>query len=241
MKKRYEKIVSRTSMVRISSAFNLSVLSGSGIKLVLDGDINSNECIQEIYTIEKIILAVSSTHCILTWNMTMNRMQTWRYLDWIITAPLLLRSFHLLAVEKGYTGSFRKAMSWNILLVWCVYQAEYTSAESMNERKYGKQQYTKDNMIKATTFTKRTLGLLAGVALIQIFSEVKKWNNHLIENKINTGRLPYYFYAGWSAYGINFFNPSPEMRQICYNALDIIMKGAFITELNHVIGSQFSE
>lgn len=223
MSKKYVRKNGRGAIgpAKITSALSLAGLSGTGLKLVIEGRTNDSDNLEMIRKIEMIILAVASGQYVVSWSMSYNRLQRWRYVDWIITTPLLLRTFHLLAVEKGFDKPFLPAFSWNMLMIWAGYLSEFPNTK------------------RPQTISRHSLYILSTVAMIFIFREVKEWDDYLKSKGVDTGRLPYFFYLGWTAYGLNFLNPDEELRQTTFNILDFVNKGLYSFEIQKVIRENF--
>jgi bacteriorhodopsin len=216
---------------KITSYGSLGFLAGTGIYKLAKNERYDSETLEAIRKNELAILAIASGQYIISMRMPVHRLQKWRYMDWIITTPLLLRSFHLLAVEKGFTESFVPALSANIAMIVFGYLAEFPNVIDRKREKRGIAARTKQQIENY----RRTLYVLSIVTLLVIFYFVRRWDNFLKSKGVDTGRLTYFFYYGWSLYGLNFLNPDQELKQTTFNILDSINKGLFTLELDKVI------
>lgn len=173
-----------------------------------------NDKLQEIKKMEMWILGIASGQYLITWRLPNKRLQRWRYLDWIVTTPLLLKTFHTLAEAKGFTGSFGIPVIANILMVVSGYISEF--------------------LVK--TEKEKQLWYLIGLsALAIVLFYVFKWNQYLINEGVDTRFLANFFYIGWILYGANFLVKSESNKQINYNILDFINKGVYSLHLDSVI------
>lgn len=146
--------------------------------------------------------------------MDHRRTQKWRYVDWILTTPLLLGTFYLLAKEKGYQESFIPVFIANILMIIFGYLAEYPELTGINKWVwYG----------------------LSTLMLVYILVTVYQWDTFLLNQGVDTKNLSYFFYFGWSLYGLNFLSPDEELRQVNFNILDFINKVLYSYALTEVI------
>ena len=75
--------------------------------------------------------------------------------------------------------------------------------------------------------------------MIGVFVEVTKWHNYLESEGYDTKTLLYFFYIGWSLYGLNFMNPSESFKQHSYDILDLFNKGIYSLVLQKTIKEQF--
>ena len=170
--------------------------------------------VNQINTLEKYILAIATTQYIITFNMPNERLQRWRYLDWILTTPLLLKTFHSLAESQGYTESFIPAFLANLVMILSGYFAEFLSD---------------------TPEMKNFWYIVGLIALVVVLYYVNRWDTFLTEQGVDTETLPVFFYLGWSLYGLNFQNPNEELRQTGFNILDLFNKGIYSLQLDRVI------
>jgi bacteriorhodopsin len=169
---------------------------------------------KNIQKLEVGILTIASIQYLITINMDHYRTQKWRYVDWILTTPLLLGTFYLLAKEKGYEESFLPVFIANILMIIFGYLAEYP---------------------ELTGIDKWIWYILSTLMLVYILWTVNQWDTFLSDQGVNTKNLAYFFYFGWTLYGINFLTPDEELRQVNFNILDFINKVLYSYALTDVI------
>lgn len=211
------------SLSKPSSYLTFGFLGGSLIYKLLNRKQRESDKLQQIENLELAILAVASVQYGVTLRMNdVRRVQKWRYFDWLITTPMLLRTLHLLAEEKGYTGSFAPALGADIIMITAGYVAEYDV-------------WTTDE-----AYSKRNRQVAFGVSLVAfgvILFYVKEWIDYLKEQGVDVENLEYFFYIGWSGYGLNFLNPNSELRQTAFNILDLFNKGIYAIQLTNVVDS----
>ena len=215
------------SIAKPSSYLTTGVLGGSFLwKLVNGNPHQAGSRLKTIHDLEVAILGIASGQYLITLPMADNvpRLQRWRYADWLVTTPLLLRTFHLLAQEKGFEGSFSLAFGANVVMVLAGYFAEYPE--------------TAPNLGLGQN-TKLFWYVLGFAALSIVLLEVARWNQYLLENNVDTGNIPTFFYLGWTIYGLNFATPVTDLRQTGFNILDLFNKGVYTFELDRVISENF--
>ena len=212
------------SLSKITSYGTFSFLAGVGIVKLVRGREFQSENLENIRRLELAILATASGQYLVGFSISRERLQSWMYLDWLITTPMLLRTLHLLAVEKGFEGSFAPALSANLAMISLGYAAQFP--ERFNKSK-------DDQQFKWLMYSLSTASMLI------IFYYVNKWNKFLISEGVDTGRLPGFFYYGWSVYAINFLNPDKELKQTTFNIMDAINKGFYSLELDRVLRKNF--
>lgn len=211
------------SMSKYSGIGSLGFLAATGLYKLLKHEVGKTNTLETIRRIEIAILTIASGQYVIALNMPVKRLQRWRYADWLITTPLLLRTFHLLAVEKGFTGPFAPALTANIAMISIGYLAEFPeTVNRANDQNF-----------------KRVMYAMSTASMLIIFYYVKQWDDYLKAHGVDTGRLPWYFYIGWSVYAINFLNPNEELRQTIFNIMDSINKGVYAIELDRVIRDNF--
>jgi bacteriorhodopsin len=170
--------------------------------------------IKEIRKLEKSIFAVATGIYFLNNNQTdFKDIQKLRYLDWIITTPMLLRTLHLLAEEKGFSGSFVPALGFNIAMIIFGYLYEIEASAS-----------------------RRKLYLILGfVGLVGVLKYNRDWGNYLKAQGSNVDDLLKFFYIGWTFYGVNALTPNEELRQTGFNIADLFNKAIYSLVLEDVI------
>lgn len=215
------------SLSKFTAGSSLAFLAGVGIVKIARGRQNSEDNLETIRRLEIAILAVASGQYVISFNMKPSRIQSWRYLDWLITTPLLLRTFFLLAREKGFTGSFAPALTANIAMITLGYASEFP-------KRFNKNKSISDANFKAITYG------ISTASMIIIFYYVNKWNKFLIDAGCQGSQtLANYFYFGWSSYGLIFLAEEGEIRQSTFNVLDAINKGFFSLSVDKFIRENY--
>jgi len=173
-----------------------------------------SERIKNIRKLETVIFAVATGQYVLNLRIKdFEKAQRLRYLDWVITTPMLLRTLHLLAEEKGFKGSFLPALGFNLLMIIGGYLAEFTPS-------------------------KRNRGIyftLGFVAFAGVLKYVHEWGTYLKSQGVQVDNLLKFFYIGWTAYGVNFLTPNEDVRQSVFNISDLFNKGIYSLVLEDVI------
>lgn len=216
--------MSMSHFSKVSSTVTLGFLGGSFLRKLVDGNKFESEKLRQIRNLELGILGIASGQYAITLPMQSNkRIQRWRYADWIVTTPMLLKTFHLLAQEKGYQGGFELAFGANIVMIIAGYFAEFHP-------------FNRDS--KNGSIFWYVLGF---VALIFVLIEVAKWDKHLKDNNVDTRNLPTFFYLGWVLYGLTSLNHyvTQDIRQTAFAVLDLFNKGIYSLELESVIKNYF--
>ena len=198
-----------------TSTLTTGVLGGLFVSKIKNGNPYTSDKLREIHTLETTLLGVATGQYAVTLPMgDKQRVQRWRYLDWIITTPLLLKTLHSLAEEKGFDESFMPAFIANLVMVISGYYAEFLAKNDT---------------------TRRFWYLLGVIALVVVLIYVTRWNSYLQDQNVDTQQLPTFFYIGWVLYGINFLTPNEELRQTAFNVLDLFNKGVYSNHLDNVI------
>lgn len=193
-------------------------LGGLGSLLVqrlVQGAQGSSDRLETIHQLEVAILAIATTQYGITIPMDEHRVQRWRYLDWLLTTPLLLRTFHLLAEEKGWEEEANIAILFNILMIIAGYMAEFTDQNTEMWYWFG--------------------FVCLGVVLVYVY----RWNDYLQTQGVDTKELPVYFFLGWSMYGVGAGIGNNQTRQTLFNVLDLVNKGLYSISLHSVIQESF--
>lgn len=202
------------------------------INITKHQDENESENIKKIRRYEKIILGVATGQYIVSYRSNYDILQNWRYLDWAITTPLLLKTFHLLAVEKGYDKSAKNAIIYDLIMIASGYLAEN---KLDNLTLFNRKSSTK----KCNSINKIAWYSIGVAAYIGVLIEITKWYKFLKEKNVNVDNLLYFFYIGWTLYALNFLNPEKELKQMSFDVLDFFNKGVYSIVLNSVIEKEF--
>ena len=189
------------------------------------GNVKKSENLDKIALLEQGILSIAILQYAIGLGLPYDKLMRWRYLDWLLTTPLLISTFYLLAKEKGYDGLLWPAIFFDVVMIVGGYFAEYpeTSPISLETRE------------QTSTFW----FVLSSIALIFIFYYIYTWNDFLKNEGVDTGVLPYFFYIGWTVYGLNWLNPNPDLRQDIFSYSDLFNKGIYSLVLNKVIEDNF--
>ena len=170
--------------------------------------------VKEIKNLEKSIFAVATALYIFSiGNSDFRTIQKLRYLDWVITTPMLLKSLHLLAEERGFKGSFVLPLISNIFMIIFGYLHEFGNPESG---------------LSINLF----LGFLS---FSGVLTHVKDWGTFIKSSGIDVDNLLNFFYVGWTAYGLNSLTPNEEIRQTIFNLLDIFNKFLYSIVIRDII------
>lgn len=183
----------------------------------------SSDNVQTIQFLEANILFIAFlSYVVIYFIKDEKRSQKWRYLDWIITTPLLLGTFYLLAVEKGYEQSIIPAIIANVLMILFGYWAEYPETSPL----YGEYH---DSEIKNLFY------ILSFLSLIIVLYYVYEWDRYLQNNGVDTKLLPYFFYIGWTLYGVIFLLEDGYLRQSAFDLLDLFNKPIYTLYLTNIM------
>lgn len=209
--------MSMSALVVSTSYITTGALGASLVKTLISKKKESRR-IEEIRKLEIGIFAVATGQYVLSLNIKdFRQLQRLRYLDWIITTPMLLRTLYLLAEEKGFAGSFLPALGFNILMIVSGYIADF----SISKRN-------------------RTIFLLLGfVAFAGVLKYVYEWGTYLKSQGSEVDDLLKFFYFGWTVYGLNFMTPNENLRQTIFNISDLFNKAVYALVLEDVIAKKF--
>ena len=114
-------------MEKVSSLAATGFLGVVGVRSFKNpGDVSDK--VRQIKNLERVILSIATGQYLITATMKdRKRIQRWRYFDWLITTPLLLKTFHSLAEEKGYEESFIPVLIFDIIMIHAGYYAEFVA------------------------------------------------------------------------------------------------------------------
>jgi bacteriorhodopsin len=138
--------------------------------------------------------------------------QQLRYVDWLITTPLLLYSFWKLAQIEGYTGDFVWLLFADLAMMIFGIIAEF---------------FISNTKLRLFFYILGCLGYV--YIFIEVLQIMKFFNNKTMNNKANLG---YFFLIGWLIYPIGFFLPF-ESKFTLYSFGDFINKGLYSIALNN--------
>lgn len=132
--------------------------------------------------------------------------QQLRYVDWLITTPLLLYSYWKLAQIEGWNGDFVWLLFADLVMMIFGIAAEFF------------------NFSFKTKMILYTIGCLG---YVYIFIEVLRIMNYFRENNMSDkANIGYFFLIGWWIYPVGFFLPF-ESKFILYSFGDFINKGLY--------------
>ena len=194
----------------LTTTFLLSVLSTKILTKPSQG-------YESINNSEIAILLIASIQYLITSGMKdIKKIQRLRYLDWILTTPLLLFTYWELARFEGWNGSYYNLLIPNILMIVFGYLAEFPE-------------------VICNRLSRNILYIISTIFLIIVLYEIFRITSFLKENNYNTQNIEYFFYIGWTLYGLNFLNPNENLRQTGFNILDLFNKGIYSLYLDSVI------
>jgi bacteriorhodopsin len=141
--------------------------------------------------------------------------QQLRYIDWLITTPLLLFTFWKLANVDGWNGDFVWLLFAVLaMMIFGIFAEFFTN--------------------KKLSIFLFSLGCLAYVYIvIEVIRIMKFFNDN---DQSNKSILGYFFLIGWLVYPIGFFLPF-NAKFILYSFGDFINKGLYSLALTEVIKS----
>jgi bacteriorhodopsin len=145
-----------------------------------------------------------------------------RYLDWIITTPLITYSYYLIGRINGVDVNFATLLVTNLLFIGFGIIAEYFYQTQGNTNV--------DTWFGIFSF------IFFGIFIYNIYLLTQK----LKDNGVNTRGLEYFFYIGWTLYGVVFILETMNLisRDIVvtsYSILDFINKIIYSVIANQVI------
>jgi bacteriorhodopsin len=167
---------------------------------------------REIKQLELVILGTASVqYAVVLADVGQLDVEWLRYIDWLITTPLLLKTVHTLATSLGYSGTFDIALVANFAMIVSGYVASFNDPDG--------------------SLVWWTVGMFA---LFVVLAEVYRWCEFLEERGVDLGTLPLFFYVGWSLYGLNFMNSDSQSKSAVFNFLDLISKAVYAAVLHQV-------
>jgi sensory rhodopsin len=140
--------------------------------------------------------------------------QNLRYIDWLITTPLLLFTYWKLANLEGWNGDFVWLLFADLAMMIFGIAAEF---------------------LNVSFKTKMILYTIGCLGYVYIFIEVLRIMNYFRDNNMsNKANLGYFFLIGWLIYPIGFFLPF-ESKFILYSFGDFINKGLYSIALDNTL------
>lgn len=140
--------------------------------------------------------------------------QQLRYVDWLITTPLLLYTYWKLAEVEGYTGDLLPLIYADLWMIILGIIAEI---------------FVKDFKIKLLCFILSSLGYV--FIIIKIIDIMNFFNDKNLKRQRNLG---WFFIIGWLIYPIGFFF-GDEVKYILYSIGDFINKGLYSISLTELL------
>jgi len=178
---------------------------------------------EKIIRIDIAILAVAFTQYAMTFVIENSNVldkdatefaQQLRYVDWLITTPLLLYSFWKLAQIEGYNGDFIWLLFADLAMMIFGIAAEFFNFNFK---------------------TKILLFSIGCLGYVYIFIEVLRIMNYLRSKSMNDkANVGYFFLIGWWIYPIGFFLPF-DSKFTLYSFGDFINKGLYSIALTNVL------
>jgi len=189
----------------------------------------NNPIYEQITKAENAILAIAFTQYAMTFVIENSNVlekdselfaQQLRYIDWLITTPLLLFTYWKLAKIDGFSGDFVWLLFADIGMMVCGILSEILLPRNKRLAYF--------------------LFILGSLFYVYIFIEVLRimrfFNKTKGQNYVKKNRLGYFFLLGWSIYPIGFFLPS-DFKYILYSIGDFINKGLYSISLQSIIQS----
>jgi len=179
--------------------------------------------IESILKAETAILAIAFTQYALTFIIENSNVldkdsnlfaQQLRYIDWLITTPLLLYTFWKLARTDGYTGGFEFLLVADIVMILAGMIAEFYTGKYHNNLFYW-------------------IGCLAYVIIFIEIIRIMNFYSDLGSN-LNRKNLGWFFIFGWLIYPLAYFF-NDNIKYILYSIGDFINKGVYSLFLYSVI------
>jgi len=192
----------------VEYSFNLNVLFLGGVSIYsAERAINSKQPLSNsIACLINVIAFIQHNNMRIIWKHDHREISLYRYIDWIITCPLLLYEFLLLKkwIKKEYEVIIAISMISTVLMIMFGYLSETIT-------KYRWKFY-----ILATISL-----LIVYSCLLYIYNNEKKRGSYNCEND-----WAWIFIGIWAFYGISYLLPK-NIKNISYNILDLISKGIF--------------
>lgn len=139
--------------------------------------------------------------------------QQLRYLDWLITTPLLLYTFWKLANVFGYESDFVLLVFADIIMILSGIVAEFTSNKNLAIISY-------------------LIGMVAYGFII--WKVIDIMNFFKKEERMDAKNLGWFFILGWAIYPVAFLLPT-EPKYILFSVADFINKGIYSIALTNCL------
>lgn len=212
-----------TLTLLINALFFLVLLIANVVK-------SSEEKYNNVAKAEITILGIAFTQYAITFVMENSNVlekdsqefaQQIRYIDWLVTTPLLLYTYWKLSEVDGHKSDFALLLIMDLVMIVSGILSEiFVSHKQWQLILYG-------------------IGMVAYGIIIWKIVEIMKYYNDSIENanidkaesKMNLG---YFFIFGWLVYPIGYFF-NDNAKYLVYSFGDFINKGLYSLALNNVI------
>lgn len=184
------------------------------IRLLVLVNVEKDKKFEAIVKAETAIISIAFTQYALTFIIENSNVlekdselfaQQLRYLDWLITTPLLLYTFWKLANVYGYEGDFILLLFADIVMILAGIVAEFTSNKTLAIISY-------------------LVGMVAyGIIIwkvIDIMNFFKK------DERTDEKNLGWFFILGWAIYPVAFILPN-EPKYVLFSIADFINKGIY--------------
>jgi sensory rhodopsin len=184
------------------------------VRLLVLVNVEKDKKFEAIVKAETAIISIAFTQYALTFIIENSNVlekdselfaQQLRYLDWLVTTPLLLYTFWKLANVYGYESDFILLLFADIVMILAGIVAEFTSNKTLAIISY-------------------LVGMIAyGIIIwkvVEIMNFFKK------EERFDERNLGWFFILGWAIYPIAFILPT-EPKYILFSIADFINKGIY--------------
>lgn len=171
--------------------------------------------IPEITQAEKDILNVATASYV--GLVATENTDEFRYIDWVITTPLLTYTYWKLAEDQGWEGPF---------------ETLGVSAALMSALGYLSQKGPSEEVRKAAFLISSLFFLVIVVEVLRINAYLQKVIPE--ERKGLLGIIPWFFILGWGLYPAVFY-ASAEIRDTVWNILDLINKPVYTLVYNDIL------
>jgi len=141
-----------------------------------------------------------------------------RYIDWLVTTPLLLYTYWKLSDVDGYKSDFALLLIMDLVMI----VSGILSEIFVNHRKWQLILYG--------------IGMIAYGIIIWKIVEIMKYysDNATIDKAESKMNLGYFFIFGWLIYPLGYFF-NDNAKYLAYSFGDFINKGLYSLALNNVI------
>lgn len=195
-------LVTKSFEVTFILLVSISILTASRS---FNHDLSSNTRLS--LQLSTLVTIIASFHYYLMLNSTNNPV-IYRYLDWFFTTPILLIDFCIIYNIKDVKFII-ELLSYNTIMLIIGLMGELGFISMVNSM------------------------LLGFIPFILLFSRLYKrinntiYESHNIINSTNKFKFLYIFIALWAMYGFIHIYPTKSTRDVFYNTLDLLTKGAF--------------